>query len=81
VRVSEWSTYLPDGRPVRIQRQDAVWIVECEHAEARGADLRTTIEEATRVQHASIHAARERQQLAAWIEQHAAQMEREAGLA
>ena len=78
--MSEWSTYLPDGRPIRIRRDGREWIVECEHAEAHDADLRTALADATRVQHASINAAQERQQLAVWIEQHAAQMEREAGL-
>ena len=77
--MSEWSTYLPDGRPVRIRHLDGAWTVDCEGIEAQGPDLRAVLDEATRPQVASIHAAQERQQLVAWIEKHAPQLEREAG--
>lgn len=43
----EWSSYLPDGRAIRVRRADGGWHVTCGEATASGDDLIAAMETAT----------------------------------
>jgi hypothetical protein len=76
-----WMSYLPDGRPIRVTCTDeGRWEVECEGREAASDDLRVAIHEAADVSHlVTPLSGRKDVQLDTWIEQHARQIESEAG--
>lgn len=74
----EWSSYLPDGRPIRVRRVGKDWQVVCEHATEHGPDLRTTMRAAARMT-ANLRSSEPARDFALrkWIERHAEKIERE----
>jgi hypothetical protein len=42
----EWSSYLPDGRPILVRRRDDSWFVACEERTSSDPDLAVAMEEA-----------------------------------
>jgi hypothetical protein len=70
-----WRTYTPDGRTLEVDRlEDGVWVASCESGTAAGTTPAGAMREALGMEPAlgAGPAA-----LAAWIEQRAAQYERE----
>ena len=79
-RPREWSSYLPDGRRVHVQRLDDGWHVSCEHRDATAPALLAAIEKAVGLGDREL-APDERLDVALrqWVRTHAVQIEAERG--
>ena len=79
-RPREWSSYLPDGRRVQVQKLDDGWHVSCEHRSATADGLLAAIEEAVGItdHELATHASLD-ESLRHWIHTHAKQIEAERG--
>lgn len=68
----EWTTYLPDGRPLRVRRRESEWLVECSDSSATGPDLPSTLSEAVGVSLRGIGGGD--RSLQEWVRRHAEQI-------
>jgi hypothetical protein len=74
--VMRWRTYTPDGRMLEIDHADGEWIAKCEGASASASTASAALHEALRESASPIGSSA--YVLAAWIEEQASSLEREA---
>jgi hypothetical protein len=72
-----WRTYTPDGRMLEVEFTAGEWTAHCGGVSAVGASALEAISEAVGSEESSIGAAEPT--LDAWVAEHAAQLESEAG--
>jgi hypothetical protein len=73
----EWSTYTPDGRPLKVKRERDAWVAQCGHGRpARNKLLDVALIEAIRLDPDIIGHTRD-PDYAAWTRDQAARIERD----
>ena len=72
-----WRTYTPDGRMLEVEFAGGKWIAHCSGTRAVGSSALEAIREAVGTAEASIGSSEPT--LEAWVTEHAARLEAEAG--
>jgi hypothetical protein len=71
----EWSSYLPDGRPIRVRRLGEGWQVSCEERSATGRELAAAMSAAIGLDESGLSLTRSTTAaLLRWVAQHSAQI-------
>jgi hypothetical protein len=74
--VEAWKTYTPDGRMLEVEYANGDWVAVCEGERAVGASARAAIMAAIGPEPTAFGTSEP--SLAAWVAEHAAQLEAEA---
>jgi hypothetical protein len=72
-----WKTYTPDGRMLEVECADGNWVAVCDGARAVGTSAQDAILAALGPEPTAFGS--NESSLAAWVAEHAAQLEAEAG--